>query len=326
MLDWSVDNMVQCPYCKAEFNIPEQIQYVTCPYCGTIFQISTGNIKSEDHFFYPINIDSTLAFKNLLSFLSRQYGAPKDINEASLIKRNLYYLPLHLYEGKGYAKCPNGGEVYYETHDAFLALINPPIPITHEYKFPVRGKAYFKPSTLEYGKYYNPEIQEDGFNSFVKSTVYSRVSREIILSCTNPQINVDVRYEGLIHYPFWELIYNYNNNSYKGIVDAVDGIVVYAEYPQELGHRRIFATIGIISIITGLVIGSVSGFFMNTLLLGILGGFIGGIASGLQLLLRSTKQKVKTTQLKERMGTQREELKDIIDNLRKITFTLNIGV
>jgi hypothetical protein len=65
---------------------------------------------------------------------------------------------------------------------------------------------------------------------------------------------------------------------------------------------------------------------MNTLLLGILGGFIGGIASGLQLLLRSTKQKVKTTQLKERMGTQREELKDIIDNLRKITFTLNIGV
>jgi hypothetical protein len=65
---------------------------------------------------------------------------------------------------------------------------------------------------------------------------------------------------------------------------------------------------------------------MNTLLLGILGGFIGGIASGLQLLLRSTKQKVKTTQLKERMCTQREELKDIIDNLRKITFTLNIGV
>ncbi len=316
--------MVQCPYCKAEFNISVQTQYITCPYCGTVFQISTGNIKSENHFFYPINIDSTLAFKNLLSFLSRQYGAPKNINESSLSKRTLHYLPLHLYEGRGYAKCPNSGEIYYETHDAFLALLNPPIPIGHEYKFPIRGKEYFKPNVLEYGRYYNPEIQENGFNSFIESTIYSRVSREAMLSCMNPQINVNVKYEGLIHYPFWELIYDYSNSTYKGIVDAVDGIVVYAEYPQELGYRRIFATIGVTSIIAGLIIGGITGVFMNAPLLGILGGTIGGIASGFRLILRSMKQRVKVTQLKERMGTEKEELKNVIDNLRKITLNINI--
>ncbi len=311
--------MTTCPYCKAEFDTTPDIEYITCPYCGTVFQIKTGNIKAENHYFYPINIDSTLAFKNLISFLSRQYGAPKDINNASITKRTLHYLPLHLYEGKGYAKCPNGSETYYETHEAYLALVNLPIPIYHEYKFPVRGKVYFKPNILEYGKYYNPEISDDGFKSLVESSVYNKVSREIMLSCSNPQIDVTVNYQGLIHYPFWEFTYQYNNGSYKGIVDAVDGIVVYAEYPQELGHREIFATIGTISIIAGLILGTTSGFFIGNLLLGMLGGLISGVIGGLRLLLRSAEHKVKATQLKERMGTtNKEELKELIRNLGKM--------
>ncbi|MEM3833628.1 MAG: zinc ribbon domain-containing protein [Thermoprotei archaeon] len=318
--------MTMCPYCKAEFDAPLDTEYITCPYCGTVFQIKTGNIKAENHFFYPINIDSTLSFKNLISFLTRQYGAPKDINNASITKRTLHYLPLHLYEGRGYAKCPNGSETYYETQEAYLALVNPPIPIYHEYRFPVRGKIYFKPNILEYGKYYNPEISDDGFKSLVESSVYNKISREIILSCQNPQINVTVNYQGLIHYPFWEFTYQYNNELYKGIVDAVDGIVVYAEYPQELGHRRIFATIGIISIITGLTLGTISGLIIGNLLLGIIGGLISGVIGGLRLLSRSARHRIKTTQLKERMGTtNKEELRELVHDLGEmITRSVNL--
>ncbi len=299
--------MVKCPYCGAEFEAPPDVSTVTCPYCGTIFNVATMESVKE-HFFYPVVYDSTSAFKRLMAFVSRQYGAPSDIGSSGMASRMLHYIPIYVYKLTGIAVC--GTKKVYEDEEyvSVVGLTRLPIPVPYDYRFPVRGKRYFEAKVYEYGRYYNPDIDPKTYEKTLRQGIASRAYREGRLTCGNPLIEAVAEYEGVVHYPFWEFSYSYRGSTYRGIVDAVDGLVVWAQHPQNPKHMNILKTVGVAVILGGLIIGAGLGAAiakLTGLLLGSVGGLIAGIAGGVSPLSRGFKKVVVATQI--RTGKKRKE-------------------
>ncbi|RLE52305.1 MAG: hypothetical protein DRJ26_04875 [Candidatus Methanomethylicota archaeon] len=287
---------MKCPHCGAEFDVPEGTTAAVCPYCGTTINMATKEIEAE-HYIFPVIYNLDKAYKKLKAIISRQFGVPVDFSDsATLVHRQLHYIPLYVYHVEGKAICKDS-EVLEVDYVAVPALKLAPVPIPENYRFPVRGRQYFKPAILEMGKYYSPALSREALEKFAKSKIYYRLLSEARLSCPGAPIEIKCKYEGLVHYPIWELIYTYQNEKFKGVVDAVCGEVFFAEYPMSTLHRTISLGLAVGVVAGGLLVGLAIGFLLKSALTSAVGGLIAGIAGAFPPLTKSTfkKQEYKPT-------------------------------
>ena len=281
---------MKCPHCGAEFKVPSEVKIATCPYCGTTLNIETNEIETE-HYIFPVIYDDNRAYGKLKAIISRQFGVPSDLTENSNLKnRQLHYIPLYIYYVEGRALVKSGEAIEVDTV-AIPALRIIPLPIPSNYKFPVRGRVYFKPSIIKMGKYYSPQLTHDKLENIVKMKIYYRLLGEVKLTHSNSPIDIECKYEGLVHYPIWDFTYEYRRRNYRGIVDAVCGEVLYAEYPMSTIHRTLLFTIAAGLIGSGFAIGMVIGLILKSTLTGIIGGVIAGISGAIPSFMKTAFKK-----------------------------------
>ncbi len=282
---------VECPVCSAKFKIPDTITITTCPYCGTTFEVQSRE-RVGDHFFFPvINKDSGGL---LLKFLSRQYGAPADIVEAKIESKTLHYLPVYFF----YIHANLEGSTAEEV--AFIG-----IPATDEfewllegYPFPVRGKRFFDESIMKKGKYYEPKISKEEAEKKAVEKVLRVVKEEADISgdyFTVDRVKLDVVYQGLVHYPIWEVHYTYGGKKFYGYVDGSTGLVISASYPLTQEARKKAGVIGISAIGIGLLFGLVFAKFAGRW--GLFGGLIPGIAGAWPIVFSGTRSERRASQI-----------------------------
>ncbi|MCS7364043.1 MAG: hypothetical protein NDF54_01225 [archaeon GB-1867-035] len=281
---------MKCPHCGAEFNVPSGVTTAVCPYCGTTINLKTKEIEAE-HYAFPIIYDTNKAYEKLKSIVSRQFGAPADLSKASnLTFRQLHYLPLYIFFIEGRALCKEV-EVIETESVAIPALTMLPLEIPAKYRFPVRGRMYFKPSLVEAGKYYTPTMSREEAEKIAKMKIYYRLLGEVKLACPGSPIEIDCKYKGLVHYPIWELEYSYSNERFRGIIDAVCGEVFYAEYPMSTFHRTLALGLAAGMIIGGLIVGIGVGLFLKSIATSAIGGLIAGIVGAIPPLTKSAFRK-----------------------------------
>jgi len=281
---------MKCPHCGAEFDVPDGVSAAVCPYCGTTINVATREVEVE-HYIFPVIYDLNKAYGKLKAIVSRQFGVPIDLSDASnLIFRRLHYIPLYVYYVEGRAICKDS-EVLEIDYVAIPALKIAPVPIPENYRFPVRGRQYFKPAILEMGKYYTPALSKDAVEKYAKSKIYYRLVSEARLSCPEAPIKIDCKYGGLVHYPIWELVYSYKNEKFRGIVDAVCGEVLFAEYPMSTLHRTYALALAVGMAIGGLIVGLGVGLLFKSTLIGAFGGLIAGIAGAYPPFTKSAFKK-----------------------------------
>ena len=275
--------MAICPYCGAEFEIPQGVPIATCPYCGTSIKVETGE-HFKEHYLFRVNYDYNAAYEKLLAVVSREVGSPKDLSTSSApTGGTLYFIPLYVFHID--LKAMHGrGKVSEEVEDvATLASKDVPVPIPEGYKFPVRGRLYFDPKVVKGGKYLSPLIDPEKALQLVESPFRDKVMKEALLETGSKLIKIESHSEfiGLAHYPFWEVKYSYKGEEYRGYIDACDGTVVYAEYPKSLEVRVLASTLALLasSLLGGLL----------TAMLGLrvspLEGLIGGLLTSLPALI-----------------------------------------
>jgi len=279
----------KCPNCGADFKVLKNILFTTCSYCGYTFNLKT--LQEWVHYFFPIYINYNSAWIKLRSFISRRYGVPYDFNESSYIKNvMLHYIPLHVFHVEAEATCQSdiGKAVYHKILDIAIPAYSGFWfdSILNSHKFSIRGKIFFKPALLEKGKYYPPNIQSDYAKNLAQNIASSLIMKEANESCKGySQISkMDVKYIGLIHYPIWEIYYNYHNEIYKNLIDGTNGKVMFVEYPLSREARSfllfsslfliLFCSLGgliigslIISSILGLILGLISSIIVSSPLL-----------------------------------------------------------
>ena len=228
---------VRCPYCGATFEVPKTVSVTVCPYCGTAIWIDSGE-KVAEHYMYPDKTGFNRAFKNALGIAERQYPAPADLAETATPKGGrLHFIPLYIYHIKVVAECPKKEESGIEEDWTTLSAVKKlPLGLSSTYRFALGSRRYFEPRRLERGVYHQPEVSPERYIKKVSKKARGRAKWEA--SCSRPKIKDETRWEGIVHYPFWEIVYEYGGREYKALVDAVDGSVVYVEYPIEDSKKK----------------------------------------------------------------------------------------
>ena len=263
---------VQCPTCSAKFKVPDTVTVATCPYCGTTFHVHTGEEATEEHYFFPPMKKD--AGGVLLKFLSRQYGAPADITGARVTKKELHWVPVHFFYAHGrYRRWTTIEEVFFEGVPAGSPLA----PLLDGYPFPVRGKRFFDQSIVGKGRYYEPELSKEEAEKKVYEHLLSALRSEALEEdkpFEDDNVEYEIKYQGLVHYPVWEVSYEYSGEEFYGYVDGTDGRVIEANYPLMSGARKKATLLGTGLIGAGLVFGiAAAGAY------GSIWGIVGGLIS-----------------------------------------------
>ena len=225
---------IRCPYCGAEFEAPEGFRYVVCPYCGTVIEAGTG--RRSESWVYPVRLEEQDAYTLAVSRASQLPGAPRDIeSRASYAGGELHYIPLYVCRARALARgCPGAGEELEETAAAAAVEWLP-----EGYRFPAAGRVAYDPSTARRGVFHQVERGWEEVCTSLRSRASAAAAAEAVFSgCTPEGLESDAELVGIAHYPFWLIRYGYPlGGEYLAAVDAVDGEVVYAEYPIPAGGR-----------------------------------------------------------------------------------------
>lgn len=323
---------IKCPHCGANFEILEDVSFTSCPYCGYTFNVQT--MQEWEHFFFPVYVTHDLAWTKLRSFILRRYGVPHDFNEeANLTNVALHYVPLHVFHAEAEAECKSskGTAVYHKVFDLIIPAFNGLWfdSILRNHKFSVRGRIFFKPSILKRGKYYPPTLGSQEAKSIVQNIASSSVLNEARESCKgNYNLSkVEINYVGLVHYPIWELHYNYKNESYKSLIDSTNSRVMYVEYPLSREARIFLLSASAFLVFScslgGLIVGSI--LFSSLSIFGILLGFVGSLFASFPLL--STALSLKERSSEEISREEKSSLKiNVLELIEKFYGTRRVPV
>jgi len=267
-----LDRSLRCPYCGARFSVREETAIAVCPYCGTALWPANGKEVNE-HYIYEDQLGLRGAQNAVKEEARRLYSAPEDLGEIMTARSGfLHYVPLHLYHVRVKAGCPHSeAAILEEEYKTVLASKFPRLNIPESYTFPVRGWREFQPKILERGMYYHVGTRPEALKSRASERARRRVALHASSICEEPRVEDETHWDGIIHYPFWEINYNYKGRLYKGLVDAAGGDVVYIEYPTIEGrHSLLGLSTGVL--ISGLLLGGSVGVFIGQPLAGALGG------------------------------------------------------
>ena len=289
---------VTCPTCSAKFKVPDTVSIATCPYCGTTFHVHTGEESQVDHFFFPPMREDPAG--KLLKFLSRQYGAPADIVDAKVTKKELHWVPVYFFYLHGRSKSK---ETVEEVEFFGIPAGSPFTTLLTEYPFPIRGKRFFDESIVKRGKYYEPDLDREKAETIARSRLESALKREASEeSAYAGGLELNVKFQGLVHYPLWEIHYEYGGERFVNFVDGTDGRVIRAEYPLMSEARKKATILGVGMIGTGLILGVAASVAVGGLW-GLVGGFAGGFAGALGIFTKgSVKKRTVSEVIKARRG------------------------
>ncbi|MGQ9596667.1 MAG: hypothetical protein ACUVQY_01580 [Thermoproteota archaeon] len=281
-----------CLNCNAAITVPQSASIIICPYCGHTFEVSTG--KTWMYYMFPAYVESPSAWSKVIRFIMRRYGVPDDFNaEANPRSAELYNIPYHVFSCKAYSSCSYSGK-----QAKYLETRNMPILAAYtgtwldsyakELSFSVRGRSFFNPSQAQRSRFYMPTVSyEEAYNTaqrFISGQAMAEASR----SCGGSKRldKVEVNYLGLVHYPFWLMEYAYNGGSYRVLLDASGGRVLFVEYPLSTRSRATMLTTSIAIIGAGLLSGFLATVFSNSPL-GLIGGLVSSLISSSPMLAKS---------------------------------------
>lgn len=266
---------VTCPTCSATFKVPDTVSVVTCPYCGTTFHVHTGEEAEVEHFFFPPMKEDPAG--RLLKFLSRQYGAPADITGARVTKKELHWVPVYFFYLHGRSRIK---ETVEEVEFLGIPAGSPFKTLLMNYPFPVRGKKFFDEGIVRKGKYYEPEMEREEAEEIARSRLKNALKKEASEESSYAgELELNVKFQGLVHYPIWEVHYEYGGRSFVNFVDGTDGRVIRGEYPLMSEARKKATLLGSGLIGAGIVLGLIASGVLSSAW-GIVGGLSAGVAGG----------------------------------------------
>ena len=285
-----------CPECGAPISIPKSSIAVSCPYCNATL---IKQKMDEEKLFFPTSYDKSQAFTKLHWFLQNRFGIPEDITTEFTPKNvKLTYVPVYVYT----VKAELTPEII-ETEMKGIIGTNKLWYGSHieNYKFAVKSKIYYKADEIK-GIVLEQDITKEMAGKKANDFGYTLASRDRKRFNIKGNPKIDIKYEGLIYYPLYEVEYSYKGHSFKGILDGTNGVVVYSEYPMGTKTKIVLRTIGLIYILLSGIAGIIEGIIFwdaISMLIVMLQGLIIGI--GLIAAAKSKKkgaEEIKTTDKK----------------------------
>lgn len=278
---------VRCPYCGAEYTVPEGVGYAVCPYCGTTVRIDTGERVEQQY--YPPRLSEQDAYAAALSRASQMPGAPRGLaQEAAFARAGLHMVPLYVCRATAWAVEEGCETAREEAEKPLLAARGEALPgLPEDYPFPATGRMPYKPGVLERVETFHQAERPPGpLCERLAEQAARRASREAVLAGCSGAVEKSYRLLAVAHYPFWLIEYSHPlaNAPMKAVVDAVDATVVYVEYPIPGARRAVLLATAAGGYAAGLAAGTLLALLLHQPLLaaGAAVAALGAAAPGLR--------------------------------------------
>jgi len=257
---------VRCPYCGAEYTVPEGVGYAVCPYCGTTVRIDTGERVEQQY--YPPRLSEQDAYLAALSRASQMPGAPRGLaQEAAFARAGLHMVPLYVCRATARAVEEGCETAREEAEKPLLAARGEALPgLPEDYPFPATGRMPYKPGVLERVERFHPAERPPGpLCEQLAEQAARRAAREAVLAGCSGAVEKSHQLLAVAHYPFWLLEYSHplSKEPLRAVVDAVDATVVYVEYPIPGARRAALAALAAAGYTAGLAAGATVALYLH---------------------------------------------------------------
>ncbi len=225
---------IVCPPCGGGISADASAVVASCPYCDTALKHrDLGGMPP----YFPVNVTKQEAGERLRRFCLNRFGIPGDFERKFTVKTvRQVYVPVYLFtvtarlsasivETDTCAVVGHYGLWYY---DAIA-----------DYRFAMRVRQYMDPDQIPGEVLKTTMSKEDAQRKAQKFGQELLARDRKRFSEVKGENRIEQTDEGQVLYPLYELTYGYGGKSYKGVVDAANGVVCLSDHPMSMQSRAI---------------------------------------------------------------------------------------
>lgn len=232
---------IVCPSCGGGISADAAAVVVSCPYCDT--GLKHRDLRGLPPYF-PVNVSEKEAGERLLRFCLNRFGIPGDFEKKYAVSQTrLVYVPIYLFTVTARLTdsivetdtCAIVGARNLWYHDAI-----------RDHPFAMRVRQYMDPDRVPGEVIERTVSEEDAARQAVRfgSTLLARDRKRFSGVTGKGEIShVD---EGQVFYPLYEMSYRYGGKTYKGVVDAANGVVLPSDHPMSMQSRAMVMISGVV--------------------------------------------------------------------------------
>jgi len=314
-----------CDFCGTAIQVSTMVAVGATPAPGEKEQFIIKN-----HFIIKCQYDQAQVKNLLVDWVKKIPGAPQDFEEAANISQNdLIFYPMWVgeyaatsdyvgiddwpqfshpavdrpgwYEYVSYYKKEESGHIIREYQKPLMAMDTLKFPkYLRDYIVTTTGKVYFDIQHVKKlgGSILDSIYQMDEAKANLRQQVLDSQSAEMhkeIVQITNRTDNIQEKGVFYIHFPLYEIKFEYRGKIHDALVDGSNGRIIHVKVPVSLEFRAktitamgAFGSVGVLLIILGAIstIGQVFG----------IGAGVGLIVVALMLLALNLRSKVSEKQ------------------------------
>ena len=268
---------IVCPSCGGGISADAVAVVVSCPYCDTgLAHRDLGGLPP----YFPVNVSEAEAGERLLRFCLNRYGIPGDFERRFAVQPvRLVYVPIYLFT----VTARLSSSIVETDTCAIIGTRNLWYrEAVSNYRFAMRVRQYMDPDRVP------GEVQDVTLPLEEAVQQAQKFGRELLsrdrkrFSEVRGETSISHVNEGQVFYPLYEMSYRYGGKTYRGVVDAANGVVCLSDHPMSMQSRAVVMGSGLV------MLGSTLFFVICFLLLLLIGDglvMIGGVGGALISLL-----------------------------------------
>lgn len=244
--------LIKCTQCAADVEVQQDETFIDCPFCASALFLDKRKVVF--HYVISSNFKPNEAEGNLKRWMAGNHTV-KDLDKKSQIaKTGFYYFPVWYFK----IKDDTGDKIYIQPAAS--------TSVSEIKKIPIPAGAL---------KFYDKKLYSD--SEMVQPDVLYDSAKHWVESSGIPADNIAEA--ALVHIPFYQFYYYFNNHTYTAIVEASSGQVYANIYPakSEAPFRILFAL-------------SITGFILASILCFVIGFAVSG--SGAEAMLMGEGLKI----------------------------------
>lgn len=198
--------LIKCTQCAADVEVQQDETFIECPYCASALYLDKRKVVF--HYVVASNFKPNEAEGNLKRWMAGNHTV-KDLDKKSQIaKTAFYYFPVWYFK----VKDSLGDKIYIQPAASTSVSEIKKIPI------PAGALKFYDKTQYSDSEMVQPDVLYDSAKSWLQN---SGVEPDSIAEAA------------LVHIPFYQFYYYFNNHTYTALVEASSGQVYANIYPAK---------------------------------------------------------------------------------------------
>lgn len=197
---------IKCTQCGADVTVQQDETFIDCPFCGSALYLDKKKVVF--HYVINSNFKPNEAEGNLKRWMAGNQTV-KDLDQKAVMgKSNFYYFPVWYFK----VKDASGDKIYIQP------AASTSVSEIKKLSIPAGALKFYEKDQYNDDQMVAPDVLLDSARAWLQTT--------------GVDIN-NIAEAALVHIPFYQFHYTYNNNTFTAVVEASSGQVYANIYPAK---------------------------------------------------------------------------------------------